>query len=121
MEAFATCRLTIGMNSRKDVATVDAKPIRSVEVWLQPDNSQQTFGLGVLKLSPEFYETVAQRAVPLDYRALSALTHFALELDIYTWPAHRLCRIKQVVPLQVLGVWLCVRSPIKQSRTFPCV
>ncbi len=56
---------------------------------------QQTLWPGVLELSTDFYETLAQHAVPLDYRALSALKHSALALDVYTWLAHRLCRIRQ--------------------------
>lgn len=50
---------------------------------------------GVLELSHEFYETLTNHAVPLDYRALAALQHSALALDIYTWLAHRLCRISK--------------------------
>jgi len=48
---------------------------------------------GMLELSKDFYDTLAEHAVPLDYRALSALRHSALALDIYTWLAHRLCRV----------------------------
>ena len=33
--------------------------------------------------------------MPLDYRALAALKHSALALDVYTWLAHRLCRVKK--------------------------
>ncbi len=95
MEALAACRLTIGMKSEGRVVTVDAKPIRRFEAWLQQDGSQQTLWPGVLELSSDFYETLTQHAVPLDYRALSALKHSALALDIYTWLAHRLCRIRQ--------------------------
>lgn len=94
MEALAACRLTIGMKSEGRVVTVDAKPIKRFEAWLQQDGSQQTLWPGVLELSTDFYETLAQHAVPLDYRALSALKHSALALDVYTWLAHRLCRIK---------------------------
>lgn len=93
MEALAACRLTIGMTTKGKVVTVDAKPIRKFEAWLQHDGSQQTLWPGSLELSQEFYETLTKHAVPLDYRALSALKHSALALDIYTWLAHRLCRI----------------------------
>lgn len=93
MEALAACRLTIGMKADGKVVTVDAKPIRRFEAWLQHDGSQQTLWPGTLELSQEFYETLTKHAVPLDYRALSALKHSALALDIYTWLAHRLCRI----------------------------
>jgi len=95
MEALAACRLTIGMQYEGRVVTVDAKPIKRFEAWLQNDGVQQTLWPGVLELSTDFYETLAQHAVPLDYRALSALKHSALALDVYTWLAHRLCRIKK--------------------------
>jgi hypothetical protein len=50
----------------------------------------------VLELSPDFYDTLREHAVPLDYRALGALKHSALALDIYTWLAHRLCRVNKI-------------------------
>jgi len=95
IEALAACRLTIGMQDQGKVVTVDAKPIRKFEAWLHHDGSQQTLWPGVMELHPDFYETLTTHAVPLDYRALSALRHSALGLDIYTWLAHRLCRINK--------------------------
>jgi hypothetical protein len=93
MEALAACRLLIGMQSEGKVVTVDAKPIKKFEAWFQPNDDQPTLWPGVLELSQDFYDTLTQHAVPLDYRALSALKHSSLALDIYTWLAHRLCRI----------------------------
>jgi hypothetical protein len=95
MEALAACRLTIGMQAEGRVVTVDAKPIKRFEAWFQPDGEQRSLWPGSLELSPDFYETLRQHAVPLDYRALSALKHSALALDIYTWLAHRLYRIRE--------------------------
>ncbi len=93
MECLAACRLTIGMQNQGRVVTVDAKPIKRFEAWLHQDGSQRTLWPGVLELSTDFYDTLQQHAVPLDHRALGALKHSALALDIYTWLAHRLCRI----------------------------
>lgn len=94
MEALAACRLTMGMHEEGRVVTVDAKPIKRFEAWLQHDGTQRTLWPGVLELSDDFFNTLATHAVPLDYRALGALKHSSLALDIYTWLAHRLCRIK---------------------------
>jgi hypothetical protein len=97
MEALAACRLTMGMHAEGRVVTVDAKPIKRFEAWLQPpnhDGSQHTLWPGVLELSEDFYNTLAAHAVPLDCRALAALRHSSLALDVYTWLAHRLCRVK---------------------------
>jgi hypothetical protein len=49
----------------------------------------------LLELSQEFFDTLAVHAVPLDHRALGALKHSALSLDLYTWLAHRLCRVRK--------------------------
>jgi hypothetical protein len=117
MEALAACRLTIGMQAEGKVVTVDAKPIRRFEAWLQHDGPQQTLWPGVLELSQEFYETLASHAVPLDYRAISALKHSALALDIYTWLAHRLCRINR--PEGVKLSWGNLREQFGQEYLDP--
>jgi hypothetical protein len=94
MEALAACRLTLGMHSQGKVVTLDAKPIKRFEAWLQQDGSQRTLWPGVLELSEDFFQTLSEHAVPLDHRALAALKHSSLALDIYTWLAHRLCRVR---------------------------
>lgn len=94
MEALAACKLSIGMTAAGKAVTVDAKPIQRFEAWLHDDGEQRTLWPGSLELSSEFYETLQQHAVPLDYRALAALKHSALALDVYTWLAHRLWRVK---------------------------
>ncbi len=94
MESLAACKLTLGMQSEGRVVTVDAKPIRKFEAWLQHDGTQHTLWPGVLELSRDFYETLTEHAVPLDYRALCSLKDSALALDVYTWLAHRLRRVK---------------------------
>ena len=63
---------------------------------MQQDGEQRTLRPGSRELSPHFYETLRQHAVPLDYRALSALKHSALALDISTWLTHRLYCIREV-------------------------
>ncbi len=95
MAALAACRLTMGMQSNNRVVTVDAKPIRRFEAWLHHDGSQHTLWPGLLELSQDFYDTLSEHAVPLDHRALAAIKHSALALDVYTWLAHRLCRIRK--------------------------
>lgn len=113
MEALAACRLTIGMQAHGKVVTVDAKPIKRFEAWLQHDGTQQTLWPGVLELSQDFYETLTLHAVPLDYRAISALKHSALALDVYTWLAHRLCRIEK--PGGVMLSWENLRDQFGQE------
>lgn len=113
IESLAACRLTIGMQSEGRVVTVDAKPIKRFEAWLNHDGSQRTLWPGVLELSTEFFETLTHHAVPLDYRALAALRHSSLGLDLYTWLAHRLCRINR--PQGVRLSWNNLREQFGQE------
>lgn len=94
MEALAACRLTLGMQEEGRVVTVDAKPIKRFEAWLHTDGFQRSLWPGVIELSEDFFNTLSEHAVPLDHRALAALRHSALALDVYTWLAHRLCRVR---------------------------
>jgi hypothetical protein len=93
MQAIAACRLTLGMQSEGRTVTLDAKPIRRFDAWLHQDGWQCTLWPGTLELSQEFYDTLIEHAVPLDPRALAALKHSSLALDIYAWLAHRLRRV----------------------------
>lgn len=44
-------------------------------------------------LSSEYFNSLQEHAVPLDERAVSALAHSALALDVYSWLAQRLHRV----------------------------
>ena len=117
MEALAACRLSIGMTTGGRAVTVDAKPIKRFEAWFHNDGDQQTLWPGYLELSNEFYETLQHHAVPLDYRALSALKHSALALDVYTWLAHRLCRVTS--PKGTMLSWQNLRDQFGQEYANP--
>ncbi len=99
LQALAACRMTLGMTLGDRVSTIDAKPIKRFDAWIGcggnglHDGSQRSLWPGELELSEDFFDTLTQHAVPLDYRALAALKHSALALDIYTWLAHRLPRV----------------------------
>lgn len=95
MEALAACRMTLGMYADGRAVTVHADPIKRFDAWLQQEGSQRTLWPGVLELSQDFFNTLQEHAVPLDHRALAVLKHSSLALDIYTWLAHRLCRVNR--------------------------
>ena len=95
MESLAVCRMNLGLSlSNRDI-TINTQPISRFEAWLVNHGPERPLWPGVLDLSQEFFDTLTAHAVPLDHRALAALKHSALALDIYAWLAHRLCRIKK--------------------------
>jgi hypothetical protein len=125
MEALAACRLTLGMKEEGRVVTIDSKPIKRFEAWIQPSGgdragtyeAQHALWPGIMELSQEFYETLTTHAVPLDYRALAALQHSALALDIYTWLAHRLCRVTRAQGVKLS--WSNLRDQFGQEYGDP--
>lgn len=96
MEALAACRLSLGMTLGGHDVTINTQPISRFDAWLQQKGQQKVMWPGVMELSQDFFGTLAEHAVPLDHTALAAIKHSALALDIYTWLAHRLCRVKKL-------------------------
>jgi len=92
MRALAACHMSLGYGQD----TLSAKPIKRFSTWLSQSEATPSLMPGVIELTPEFFESLTQFAVPLDPRALGALKHSALALDVYAWLAHRLHRVKPV-------------------------
>ena len=94
--ALSVCKMELGWVEGGIVQNLPAvNPIRRFEVWLSKSPDQQTVWPQVVELSQEYFEGIRNHAVPLDERAIAALRGSALALDIYTWLAHRLCRVRQ--------------------------
>ena len=47
-----------------------------------------------MRLSLDYFESLQRHAVPVDERAVAALAHSAMALDIYAWLAQRLHRVQ---------------------------
>ncbi len=90
MRALAACHMSLGYGQD----TLSAKPIKRFSTWLNHSEAAPSLTPGSIELTPEFFESLTQFAVPLDPRALGALKHSALALDVYAWLAHRLHRVK---------------------------
>jgi hypothetical protein len=90
MRSLACCHISLGFGSE----TLSAAPIKRFSAWSIPDAEAGGLTPGVIELTPDFYESLVKLAVPLDPRALAALKHSALALDVYAWLVHRLHRIK---------------------------
>jgi len=92
MKALAACSMRLGIGG----TTIKSQPIERFEAWLHSTGQQSTLWPGNLELSERFFETLREFAVPMDPRALAALRHSALALDVYTWLAHRLHRVNSI-------------------------
>jgi hypothetical protein len=66
------------------------------ELWWSPrDPEQRPLWNSVVVLSTDFYDELVAHAVPIDLRALRALTGSPLALDIYSWLTYRMSYLRK--------------------------
>lgn len=94
MLALSACRMTLAYWDNGRIKQTNADPIRTFDAWFPQDPDQQTLWADEIVLGQDFFNTLCEHAVPLDPRAVHALQHSALALDVYNWLAHRLCRVR---------------------------
>ena len=69
---------------------------------------QRVLWPSTVRLDPDYFDSLTKHAVPLDSRAVAALAHSALDLDIYAWLAQRLHRIPKGKPQTI--TWQALKS-----------
>jgi hypothetical protein len=85
--AAASIRFGIGST------TIKTDVIDAFDLWRPDDAKQRPLWPSTVQLAPRYFDSLMEHAVPLDSRAVAALAHSALDLDIYAWLAQRLHRI----------------------------
>lgn len=70
--------------------------VKGYDLWFPKDERQRLFWSSQVELSPDYFDSLMQHAIPLDERALAALSNNAMALDTYAWLAQRLHRVKGV-------------------------
>lgn len=106
MNSLCACHMQLGYGTEN----MDAKPIKKYNAWT---NNGAPGEESVVELSEDFWYELKENAVPLDGRAVEALQHSCLALDIYTWLAHRLRRVRK--PSGELVSWANMRTQFGQE------
>jgi hypothetical protein len=113
LNRLAACRLQIGLwNGRDRSKTINLQPIKSFEVWFPNNPDQQMLWPSKVVLSQEFYESLLEHALPVDIRALSALSHSAKQMDIMLWLSYRLKALQK----EYFLTWDIVKEQFCQSE-----
>lgn len=95
VQALAACSITLGFNAEGRAITFDGRPVQQFDAWLSADSKQRTPWPSRIVLSSDFQQTLMERAVPYDLRALLKLRGSALAMDVYLWLVARLVRIRK--------------------------
>jgi hypothetical protein len=95
MLALSACHMTLAMPTPGGAAQIDAKPIDAFQAWHTDEGGQQALWPGHIRLTSKFFESLMEHGVPLDCAAIGRLQNSALALDVYSWLAHRLWRVRE--------------------------
>jgi hypothetical protein len=89
----ATIRLAVDYADRSE--QVNTQIVGAFDLWFPKDERQRVLWPSTVRLSTDYYNSLALHAVPLDERAIAALAHNAMALDAYCWLAQRLHRVPE--------------------------
>jgi hypothetical protein len=78
------------------------------DLWFPKGDRQRVLWPRVIELSLDYFASLESHAVPLDERAIAALSHSAMALDVYAWFAQRLHRIDPRRPQRIS--WVALRD-----------
>lgn len=124
LQRLNVCRMHIILNQDDYLFQQDQKVIKNFTFWNHahsPDDDQkelfETTSFETVTLDSDYFQHLLEHAVPLDERALRALSHNCMALDTYKWLAHRLHRVNklngQLVP------WYHIKEQFGQGYNGP--
>jgi hypothetical protein len=90
--SVATIRLAVATDDQR-ARQINTQIVTGLDVWAPKDDRQRILWPSTVALSAEYYESLTRHAVPLDMRAVAALSHSAMALDILAWLSQRLHRV----------------------------
>jgi hypothetical protein len=94
--AAATVRLGIVQKGR--AVQVNTQIVAAFDLWFPKQADQRVLWPSTVRLSEEYFQSLGQHAVPLDHRAIAALSGSSMALDAYVWLAQRLHRVPSHKP-----------------------
>ena len=113
LSALAAAQFRMGVSENERAFQVNTQVMTAFELWLERAEGQRVLWPSTLKLSLDYFDSLTRFAVPLDERAIAALAHSALALDIYCWLAQRLHRIPAGKPQ--LAPWISLYDQFGQG------
>jgi hypothetical protein len=98
LRRLSASSLSVGFTDGERSVQVDFKIVRAFDLWFPKTTNQRVLWPSTVMLSDEYFNSLTNHAIPLDERALAALSNNAMAMDIYSWLAQRLHRIQPGKP-----------------------
>lgn len=98
LRKITSSTLSLGYSDNDKGVQVDLKIVKAFDLWFPKDERQRVLWPTTVQLTDDYFNSLVNHAIPLDERALAALSHSAMALDIYAWLVQRLHRINPKEP-----------------------
>ena len=92
---LASATVRIGLVEEGRAMQLNTQIVSQFDLWFPKQPDQRVLWPSTVRLSDDYYQSLAKHAVPLDQRAVSALASSSMALDVYVWLAQRLYRINK--------------------------
>jgi hypothetical protein len=89
--ASSTIRMGVVEDGR--AVQVNTQIVAAFDLWFPRQTDQRVLWPSTVRLSEEYFRSLGKHAVPLDHRAVAALSSSSMALDVYAWLAQRLHRV----------------------------
>jgi Plasmid encoded RepA protein len=95
---LAASTVRMGVTEDGKAFQVNTQFVTALDLWFPTQSDQRVLWSSTVRLSEEYFQTLGQHAVPLDNRAVAALSSSSMALDVYVWLAQRLHRVPSGKP-----------------------
>lgn len=109
--AAATVRLGVVEEGR--AMQLNTQFVAAFDLWFPKQADQRVLWPSTVRLSEEYFQSLGRHAVPLDHRAIAALSSSSMALDAYVWLAQRLHRVSNRKPQLV--PWIALYDQFGQG------
>ena len=106
--------IRLAMTTDNRALQVNSQIVDAFDLWFSKNEQQRILWPSIVHLNEKYFASLQKHAVPLDERALSALSHSAMALDVYAWLAQRLHRIPEGKPQFI--PWTAIKDQFGQGH-----
>jgi hypothetical protein len=112
---LAASTVRMGMVEAGRAVQVNTQIVAAFDLWFPKQPDQRVLWPSTVRLGHEFFQSLGRHAVPLDHRAVAALSSSSMALDAYVWLAQRLHRITPGKPQFI--PWTALHEQFGQGYT----
>lgn len=106
LSRLSSATIRLGFIGNNHAVQVNTQIVKAFDLWFTKKENQRVLWPSTVQLSDDYFNSLVNHAVPLDERAVAALSHSAMGLDIYAWLAQRLHRVTKGHPQFITWVAL---------------